>query len=702
MLTDGHTSADADEDPGRWTDASVLGDRYLEALHETALDLLHRREVSDLLETILARAGAIAGTGHGYIFLLDDDERYIRGEIVSGTFETELGSRLERGDGLVGKVWASGRPILIEDYDRWAGRSSGYPTGRISSGIGVPLVSSGGDTVGVIGLAHTEAGVSFSPQDLDRVTAFAQLASVALENARLHEEARHEIEERVRAEEALRQTEENYRRLVELSPDGIAVHADGRVVFANPAAAAILGSGDASDLVGRSTIEFVHPRSRAVVTERMRRMLEHDTSVPLVEETFLRVDASSVEVEVAASPLTFEGDRAVQVVFRDISERKRAEAALRAAEAKYRNLVELLPVVAYVFPDPHRPEALPADYASPRIEEFLGVTPDQWLAGPDAWQQAVDHDHVEEAVEAWARSVETGEPFIVEYRATGSDGTQRWIRDEAYPVCDESGTRLYWQGIMTDISEHRRAEEALKASFEHEREVSRQLRTLDEMKNTFLAAVSHELRTPLSAILGIALTLEREEVALDPADARELLGRLAANARKLNRLLADLLDLDRLGRGIVEPRRRPTDVAALVRQVVENADPISDRTIRLDLQEVEANLDAPKVERIVENLLVNAVRHTPDGSDITVWVRRGDGGVTIGVDDDGPGIPEDLRGAVFEPFRQVPSRRSHAPGVGIGLSLVSRFAELHGGRAWVEERSGGGSSFRVWLPDADG
>jgi signal transduction histidine kinase len=100
----------------------------------------------------------------------------------------------------------------------------------------------------------------------------------------------------------------------------------------------------------------------------------------------------------------------------------------------------------------------------------------------------------------------------------------------------------------------------------------------------------------------------------------------------------------------------------------------------------------------VENLLVNAARHTLEDRRIWLRVMPHDGGVLIAVEDDGDGVPADLRDAIFEPFRQGPTVQSHSPGTGIGLSLVSRFAALHGGRAWVEDREGGGASFRVFLP----
>jgi len=111
------------------------------------------------------------------------------------------------------------------------------------------------------------------------------------------------------------------------------------------------------------------------------------------------------------------------------------------------------------------------------------------------------------------------------------------------------------------------------------------------------------------------------------------------------------------------------------------------------------SVDATKVERIIENLVSNALRHTPPGTNIWVRARGRDGGIALVVEDEGRGIPTELRDAIFEPFRQAPGSSSeHSPGVGVGLSLVRRFAELHGGRAWLEDRPGGGSSFHVFLP----
>jgi signal transduction histidine kinase len=107
------------------------------------------------------------------------------------------------------------------------------------------------------------------------------------------------------------------------------------------------------------------------------------------------------------------------------------------------------------------------------------------------------------------------------------------------------------------------------------------------------------------------------------------------------------------------------------------------------------NVDAGTIERIVDNLVVNAVKHTPPTTAIHVRVERCDGGAMLSVEDEGPGVPDEVKAVIFQPFRQGAGVQS---GVGIGLSLVAKFAALHGGRAWVEDRAGGGSAFRVFLP----
>jgi signal transduction histidine kinase len=255
--------------------------------------------------------------------------------------------------------------------------------------------------------------------------------------------------------------------------------------------------------------------------------------------------------------------------------------------------------------------------------------------------------------------------------------------------------------VARDVTERRQAEQDLRAALDRERVASEHLRSVDELKTAFLQALSHDLRTPLASVLGIALTLERSRQALPSADVDDLLARLSANARRLDRILGGLLDLDRLTRGMVEPRRERVDLAGLVATVVDQSrtELLGDHPVFVDLAPVRIAVDSAKVERIVENLLVNASRHTPPGTPIWVRVDRRDPGALLTVADAGPGVSAEQRERIFQPFQRGPSGSTHAPGSGVGLALVAQFAGLHGGRAWVEPRAGGGACFQVLLPD---
>ncbi len=375
-------------------------------------------------------------------------------------------------------------------------------------------------------------------------------------------------------------------------------------------------------------------------------------------------------------------------------EREQGARRLGEAEERYRAIVEHVPAAIYL---DRADRSMRTIYVSPQVEEITGYTPQEWIDDPDLWLTIMSPEDRPEAERTYVESVTSKQPWKAEYRVNTRDGRTIWLHDETTFVTDADGAPLFLQGVLMDITERKLAEQALRESERRERDAAERLRALDEMKNTFLAAVSHELRSPLTSILGLSITLERSP-EMDTNDRVDLLERLAFNARKLDRLLKDLLDIDRLNRGIVEPQYRAVDVAALTRRSVESLDTVAGRTIEFETPPLVLTIDPPKLERIVENLVANAVRHTPSTSRIWVRLEPVEEGAILSVEDDGPGVPPELRDAVFEPFRQGPTATPHSPGTGIGLSLVARFAELHGGRAWVDERPGGGAAFRVFLP----
>ncbi len=675
---------------------------YLSALHETALRLMSRLDVRELLEDIVSRAAALLDTPNGAIYLAKQAEGELELHVGTGLFAGWIGDRVQRGHGMLGRIWDTGKPSSVSDYTAWPGRLPDQRYGVIRAGLAAPLTSAS-QFLGTIAVAHTEPGKSFDEDDESLLEQFARLASIALDNAQLYAEAQRQLEKRERVERQLRQAEAKYRTLVEKIPAIIYTAEFGETapwLYVSPQIEAILGFTPEEWMVRPNLwSRRLHPedRDRVLADEHH----SQETGEPMLcEYRLLTKDGRTVWVRDESVVVPGPDGEAplLQGVMLDITERKRAEEQLREAEARYRTLVEQIPAITYIDSYEGIPGHYRTTYVSPQIEEMLGYSADDFISEPGLWPTLIHPDDRDRVLAVDTNHYATGKRLSQEYRLMARDGHEVWVLDEAVAVADEKGEPRFSQGILYDITSRKRAEVELERALQMERQATERLRALDEMKNTFLHAVSHELRTPLAAVLGFALTLERQEIELPDDERLDIVRRLAANARKLDQLLSDLLDLDRLDRGILEPRRKPTDVVSLVRRVVESSQVLGTRPVRVEAQLVVAQLDAPKVERIVENLLVNAARHTPP--DCTIWVRAeplGDG-VLIIVEDDGPGVPEHLRETIFEPFRQGPQAPAHSPGVGIGLSLVSRFAELHGGRAWVEERPGGGASFRVFLP----
>jgi signal transduction histidine kinase len=231
---------------------------------------------------------------------------------------------------------------------------------------------------------------------------------------------------------------------------------------------------------------------------------------------------------------------------------------------------------------------------------------------------------------------------------------------------------------------------------QREQENAAQLRALDEIKSVFIAAVAHDLRSPLTVIHGYATMLDKRAEGLSPEQAGNVREIVAASNR-MDRLISALLDLERLTGGHSQPVRKPVMFPAFAVEILEGLD-LSGHTLELDVSALNASLDPVLVERILQNLLLNAASYTPAGTSIWLRISAEEDGVLIRVEDEGPGVPDDTKALIFEPFRRGLLTDS-IRGSGVGLYLVSRFSEFHGGRSWVEDRPGGGASFRVYLPD---
>jgi NtrC-family two-component system sensor histidine kinase KinB len=230
-------------------------------------------------------------------------------------------------------------------------------------------------------------------------------------------------------------------------------------------------------------------------------------------------------------------------------------------------------------------------------------------------------------------------------------------------------------------------------------------RVVEQMKSDFVAAVSHELRTPLTSIYGFAETLLRQDVLFEEQERQTFLGYIASESERLTGIVDQLLNVARLDTGDLQVNLAPTDVRAVVSDVVQTAEQAASANghsfvVELPEEPLDAEADGEKLRQILANLVDNALKFSPAGGTVTIAARRGDEHVEVRVVDEGVGIPEEEQRRIFTRFYRGESvtRDPGAGGTGLGLFIAQGLVSAMGGRMWVDSREGAGSSFAFELP----
>jgi len=301
------------------------------------------------------------------------------------------------------------------------------------------------------------------------------------------------------------------------------------------------------------------------------------------------------------------------------------------------------------------------------------------------------HDHLRMAI---TRSDEGS--FALEARITPPDARPFPARLHLSASTPSSGEPGHIRCLIADISALAEARGALEAALSRAHQATEALREADRTKDVLLLAALHDLNTPVAAVAGLAEILF-EHPDLPQGEIRRIAERISSTSAQLRSILTNLLDAERILGGHAAVQRQPTDLTAIVTTAARDLE-LTGASVALPTEPVVAVVDPVLTTRIVENLLSNAVRHTPSGTAISVGLHRREEGVVVVVDDSGPGIPDEAKEAIFEAFER--QERREPAGLGLGLFIVRRFAELQGGRAWVEDAPSGGASFRVLLPES--
>lgn len=349
-----------------------------------------------------------------------------------------------------------------------------------------------------------------------------------------------------------------------------------------------------------------------------------------------------------------------------------------------------LPVVVYCCRGDDRWNCISV---SASLEARFGISPDSWVADPHVWLQHVHPDDRERLVLDRVTAIDERRKLSTEYRLRTQDGRYRWVHDEAelVPHGDDEPPTVY--GVITDITHRRHSDVILSELYEASRGQVTQLQGEVQQRDLFARLLAHDLRLPLTAAAAAIGVLDGPDS--DPADA---LGRARRAIEQANDLIEGVLDLDRWTEG-QSLRLAPTSLLEVVKVAVETI-PFDDHDLVVDVPDAQAALDQLVVSRALANLLDNAVRHSPPGGTVRLRavLRATPPSVIFSVEDDGDGMASIVGDDPFRPFASSRSRKGETHG--LGLTLVQRLAQLHGGRVWFEELPGGGLAFHLLIPQA--
>jgi PAS domain S-box-containing protein len=501
-----------------------------------------------------------------------------------------------------------------------------------------------------------------------------------------------DLSDRKAAEQAVQESEELYRNLVELSPDAIYMQNDGRVNFMNAAGLKLFGAKSPNEIIGRLNLDLIHPDYQPAVRQSLQRPDEERANTTIAhEQKRLRLDGSEFWAQSIVSPFVWKGSKSALVTVRDISERKRTEDDLRMSEKRYQDLVECTQAAITVHNGAeilYANQAAVALHGAETIEDLLGRNPMEFI-------------HPDERPDVLRRRI-----LVLEHGQTAETTEQKQLRLDGSLIWVEcTGNPVHWNGQAcvlvetSDITARHRAENDLLIAKESAELANR-------TKTEFLANVSHELRTPLNAVIGFSEIM-----------SSELLGKIGNSQYKgychdihqsgihLLNVINDILDISKIEAGKLDLYDEEFDpveaIESCMRLINERAlNGNIDLSIMLRGKLPNIMADERKLKQILLNLLSNAVKFTPEGGRVSVQAEAdAESGFRVSVSDTGIGIASNNIDSVLTPFGQVDSALARKfDGTGLGLPLAKSLTELHGGTLNLESVIGSGTTVTIQLP----
>ncbi|MGA7493476.1 MAG: PAS domain S-box protein, partial [Syntrophobacteraceae bacterium] len=512
-----------------------------------------------------------------------------------------------------------------------------------------------------------------------------------------------DITERKLAEAALKDSETQFRTLVESAPDAIFILVEGRFfVYANDAAVRLYGAASEKELLGRDIMESIHPDHRASVLKRIRLIDEEEKPIPPMELRHVKLDGTTVYVESHAVPIKYRKSKAALVFVRDITERKKNEEALSISEERYKRLFE---------------DASMGIFRVTLEGKLIDVNPAFTLMfgfdSPEEVKSQVNDVAVDLFVDPSRRHeivrmmLDTKRPVHAESLYGRKDGSTFMADLHAWAVRDKEGKLLYLEGFVEDISERKRAEEEKK-------KLERQLRQSQKLEalGTLAGGIAHDFNNILQPIIGY---IEIVLLALSPSSPqRENLERVFTAALRAKDLVKQILAISRSPE---EQRRTPTDISSIVKEALKllrSSLPTSIE-MRQKILKGAALADPTQIHQVLMNLCTNAA-HAMDGKGIlevrlshvdlsandlarrSIVDLKSGPYLKLTVSDTGCGMDAETLERIFDPYFTT---KEVGKGSGLGLAVVDGIVKRHEGAVTVRSETGKGTTFTIYIPRVD-
>jgi PAS domain S-box-containing protein len=493
-------------------------------------------------------------------------------------------------------------------------------------------------------------------------------------------------------EAAVEEREARLQRIIDCGMVGIMFwNLDGTVSDANDAFLRMLGYTREDLKAGRLHWPTMTPPEHSEIDWRKVQEFLSTGLSSAYEKEYFRKDGSRIPVLIAGATLNEQNDEGVAFIL-DMTERKQAEAALREREELLRLAVDAGQFGVWDW-DLSRERLT----WSPEILALAGIGAEDFDGTYQAFEEVLHPDDRRRVWEEIARAMTSSGEFRSEYRFVQPGGDVRWITGRGKFLYDVAARPYRMIGVCLDITERKRAETEL-------REAAERAEAASQAKDQFLAVLSHELRTPLTPVLMTTATLEGDPEV--PERLRAALHVIRRNVELEARLIDDLLDLTRISRGKIELQLGPVDIHEKLRHVLQIVEAEArvkrlSLSVRLEADRHHSSGDAARLQQILWNLLVNAVKFTPEGGRVAVATSVGPAErLRVEVSDTGIGIEPEMLPRIFNAFEQGgPGITRQFGGLGLGLSISKVLAELHGGSLTASSGGRGqGSLFVLELP----